>query len=1283
MDTFKEEKESIFTDSLLGILNRRWLYKYLPDILTQVKENSLSLGFLMIDIDDFKYINDTYGHLSGDNALIQLTNVFKKCLSPQDKIVRYAGDEFIILVEAEKRDPQKIAERLISAVSKTTFKGENKEEIHCTISVGIAIYPKDASNSEELFSLADRALYFSKKKGKNRCYPISEVKLEEVSLKVAKECFPCKEFIGHQEDLLQAKEVVEIMLEKCHPVALFISGEVGVGKSRLLEEINSYLKTKMLVLSSKGSSEKLGIPYYLIVEAIRGHLSRLREETLRELISLLPPNEVQYLLGFLPEIASVLKTPVLKQKWDKEKRLFLFKGIRDLLLNISEKTPLVLSLDNLHYADLASLELLAYLLKSPISVPLFINGAFNPRYIKEQNNLPLAEFIEKFRQTKNLYEIQLGNLNKMEILKMINSIFPNIEIPEKFLEKIESCSQGNPFFIEESLKLLVEENFVFYKDNRWQMRDMEELNLPLSFSEIVKRRIQNLDPETKELLFEASLVGEHFNPQVLSRLGNKNEAYILELLEKAKNSFLVKEENFAEKEEFNFVNPFIREAIYKEAEKQRDIQSLYSKVVNQLHKNNKMTKLSSFNEDILQKVSQFFRSGEIDEYFKQVSLEIISEKEKGGIPSLDAKLKDKLGEFFRLMVAAVKNIRFFPPTNSVRLITIKNAFDMLKMILKKVGRLQFSFVEDRLMVNGEIFYKTKDIRTSTLNYFLSLMKDFGIKSWEVTQEVNEQEFNLFLEGLGGSAWEIVSEGGWERFIQEMVITNIKVREIKSGDIYRSEISPQRKNVEDAMLLEYILDKASDPKSLWTRLKSSPQEIAETLERLSKKEKEQEEKIKKVVESLRKMAKEISNLPEFSKQEYAQGLGKVIFSLKPDTRKAVFAEDKGLMQKVVSSIPQEEVLDSLEERFIETGGSILHLNEFIGMMFKERGHKKKEILPLLKKKLKSLGINDEFIPFVTGEISFNQLNVEEKMEILQQASEEEYHLLDKEKVKLTLKEIVALHNQEKLKLFLKNIFSKIDKESKGILLFSKALVEFTLSSFFEEEAQTEIPFFISVLLGMIIEEEEFILRNVFYLLGQLIKSISFKLGEDNVDIDLKRSYRFMRELMVYLQRRRDKEERGSFFYKEMNHWMEEFCNKRFVSNTLELLRKGIDTSVKEEIQKFILSIQATPTFGYLAEAVFEEDESQEKKGFEEFEEFVRKKRIYDILSKVKEPLIKKVKELISEGKIVVTHKLVDFLVYLKDKDTLELVLTPLPSYEKKKYKDVIEGLRKSKGKKIAF
>ena len=236
MDTFKEEKESIFTDSLLGILNRRWLYKYLPDILTQVKKNSLSLGFLMIDIDDFKYINDTYGHLSGDAVLIQLTNVFKKCLSPQDKIVRYAGDEFIILIEAGKEDPQKVAERLISAVSHTMFKGENKEEIHCTISVGIAVYPKDASNSEELFSLADRALYFSKKKGKNRCYPISEVKLEEVSLKVAKECFPCKEFIGHQKDLLQAKEVVEIMLKKCHPVALFVSGEVGVGKAGFLRK---------------------------------------------------------------------------------------------------------------------------------------------------------------------------------------------------------------------------------------------------------------------------------------------------------------------------------------------------------------------------------------------------------------------------------------------------------------------------------------------------------------------------------------------------------------------------------------------------------------------------------------------------------------------------------------------------------------------------------------------------------------------------------------------------------------------------------------------------------------------------------------------------------------------------------------------------------------------------------------------------------------------------------------------------------------------------------------
>ncbi len=155
-------------DSLTNVFNRRALTNYLGNICS--KQNlKYDLHLLMIDIDDFKKINDTYGHLAGDKILIFLTNILKKTLRDGDKIFRYGGEEFILILNRiDVIHCKKIATRLLELISnnKLIYKGES---LNITISIGSTTY--DSSDTpDSLIARADKALYRAKETGKNRIY---------------------------------------------------------------------------------------------------------------------------------------------------------------------------------------------------------------------------------------------------------------------------------------------------------------------------------------------------------------------------------------------------------------------------------------------------------------------------------------------------------------------------------------------------------------------------------------------------------------------------------------------------------------------------------------------------------------------------------------------------------------------------------------------------------------------------------------------------------------------------------------------------------------------------------------------------------------------------------------------------------------------------------------------------------------------------------------------------------------------------------------------------------
>jgi len=154
-------------DSLTQVYNRRYLTERINEEFERAKEFAFNLSFLMIDIDFFKKINDTYGHIVGDIVLRNVAFIIKDTVREIDIVGRYGGEEFsVVLPEESKEDAIIVAKRIVKRVASTKIRAFD-DNITTTVSAGVASYPQDTMHLDMLIEIADKALYQSKNSGRN------------------------------------------------------------------------------------------------------------------------------------------------------------------------------------------------------------------------------------------------------------------------------------------------------------------------------------------------------------------------------------------------------------------------------------------------------------------------------------------------------------------------------------------------------------------------------------------------------------------------------------------------------------------------------------------------------------------------------------------------------------------------------------------------------------------------------------------------------------------------------------------------------------------------------------------------------------------------------------------------------------------------------------------------------------------------------------------------------------------------------------------------------------
>lgn len=181
-DLLRKFEKMAVTDSLTGLFNRRRFEEALAREFERFVRYNVPFSCLMIDVDHFKTINDTYGHDVGDTVLKGIANTIQKQIRTVDTVARYGGDEFVLLLTQQKKEEaEKVAVRMIKRLRQQTVEGMDKKGEKVTVSIGIASVPDpDLKNKEQVVQCADYALYKAKKKGRDRFQSASIKEIEQI-----------------------------------------------------------------------------------------------------------------------------------------------------------------------------------------------------------------------------------------------------------------------------------------------------------------------------------------------------------------------------------------------------------------------------------------------------------------------------------------------------------------------------------------------------------------------------------------------------------------------------------------------------------------------------------------------------------------------------------------------------------------------------------------------------------------------------------------------------------------------------------------------------------------------------------------------------------------------------------------------------------------------------------------------------------------------------------------------------------------------------------------------
>jgi len=344
---------------------------------------------------------------------------------------------------------------------------------------------------------------------------------------------------------------------------VFLYGEAGIGKTRLTRELGAYARLRgMQVLYGRCPAlfRMDGVPPYILwSEVIKDYLEGCSPEQLYRVIGFYPSEVCKLVPELRQRLGAIPQSLPIGPEHERDR---LFEAVSQFVTNISKEAPLLVVLDDLQWTDQTSLLLMHYLARGVYKTPLLLLGAYRETDIDDRH--PLSPVLAELNRERLLQSVLLKRMSLNDVSEMVKQLLEQDDVPKEFCELVYEKTKGNPFFVEEVMKSLKEEEIIFREENRWKFKEISKIEFPKTVKSVIKARISRLDEDCQNVLSLASFVGNDFAFEAICGVTNIEEDKLLELMEKLLKTGLIKERVIRGKDVYCFADVIVRDVVHEE-----------------------------------------------------------------------------------------------------------------------------------------------------------------------------------------------------------------------------------------------------------------------------------------------------------------------------------------------------------------------------------------------------------------------------------------------------------------------------------------------------------------------------------------------------------------------------------------------------------------------------------------------------------------------------------------------------------------------------------------------
>jgi hypothetical protein len=775
---------------------------------------------------------------------------------------------------------------------------------------------------------------------------------------------------------------------------------------------------------------------------------------------------------------------------------------------------------------MATLSLINYMLVNRKDKRIAFMGAL--RFSELQRRLEhapeLKEQFDKLQKCENTTYLELKPFSTEEAQSMIMAIFEGMQFDSELLQKFCSKTEGNPYFIEESLKHFVEKGIIFFKDGSWQHKEVKDEDLSSGIKQILEQKVKNMDEETRQFLSNAAILGQEFTLEPLEKMIGKNPGYIEEMIDRAIAERLIESRESDGQFIYAFRNKLLWEVVYAQVkEEERDKlhgkfaeiaeqtssanpQAIASLLAYHFKKAKDSTKANSYSKIAQAKADKSFNPIEANQYLQQVLSQELAglkdEEEEELALSVEPLKNEDFGIVSQLIVSlktGIVNFSLYPAGSKVRSDSIEEFYNLLIKLFNKYGVISFSEVESFLLVNGKEL-KSREIKTTIADSLGKLLKDYRIQSLSFEKGISLRELDALFAALSKKTSEIEDLGGLPEIFKAKGINKIKVNMVHYEKMLKKQLGrtqDKKRKINEVMLINYMLGRpqaeagsqvsmldlfSQDPNYLAKIISEGPSESEGSPQDIDYSKMNLDDKVSIVGQGLKKINEEVSSEDEEAKRKFEENLPKFILSLQPDLRSQILRQknlkNMGISPDDVSNafinMSDDEISTFLKQeavRFKEQKLTFDDLKDYVRRFLPEED-KRGKVLSAIKSEFQQNGLSDEQILNLLKPDLWRELSSDEKIVKIKELNSEAF--LDQdvlESTKQIFYDLLADSREDEVIEVLKKILDNLNSDKKQVRNYISSNLISIIDILVSNEAVKALKFIVEFIISVMEQEND--------------------------------------------------------------------------------------------------------------------------------------------------------------------------------------------------------------------